>query len=129
MMSARRRYGNVQNAMTRWKDYMVSMGYGYALGTDLPGERRGMIPNAAYYDKHYGRRWNGITVVSDAIGQGEVNATPLQIANLAATIANRGYFITPHVVSKSKAEKSTAFTERSATPWLSENTTSTSLPE
>ena len=100
MMSARRRYGNVQNAMTRWKDYMVSMGYGYALGTDLPGERRGMIPNAAYYDKHYGRRWNGITVVSDAIGQGEVNATPLQIANLAATIANRGYFITPHVVSK-----------------------------
>lgn len=100
MMSARRRYGNVQNAMTRWKDYMVSMGYGYAIGTDLPGERRGMIPNAAYYDKHYGRRWNGITVVSDAIGQGEVNATPLQIANLAATIANRGYFITPHVVSK-----------------------------
>lgn len=100
MMNARRRYGNVQNAMTRWKDYMVSMGYGYKLGIDLPGERRGMIPNAPYYNKHYGRYWNGVTVVSDAIGQGEVNATPLQIANFAATIANRGYYIAPHVVRR-----------------------------
>lgn len=100
MMHARRRYKNVPGAMTRWKDYMVSMGYGYRLGTDLPGERRGMIPNAEYYTRHYGRYWNGVTVVSDAIGQGEVNATPLQIANLAATIANRGYYIAPHVVSR-----------------------------
>ncbi len=102
MMSARRRYGSVQNAMTVWKDYMVSMGYGYKLGIDLPGERRGMIPNAEYYDKHYRKSWNGITVISDAIGQGEVTATPLQIANLAATIANRGYFVTPHVVRKAE---------------------------
>lgn len=99
MMHARRRYGSVQNAMTRWKDFMVSMGYGYKLGVDLPGERRGMIPNAKYYNKHYGKYWNGVTVVSDAIGQGEVNATPLQIANLAATIANRGFYIVPHVVN------------------------------
>ena len=104
MMSARRRYGSIGNAFTRWKDYMVSMGYGYKLGIDLPGERRGMIPNTEYYNKHYGNRWNGITVVSDAIGQGEVSATPLQIANLAATIANRGYFITPHVVSEIEGE-------------------------
>lgn len=100
MMGNRRKYRNVEDAMTRWKDYMVSMGYGYKLGVDMPGERRGMIPNAAYYDKHYRGHWNGVTVISDAIGQGEVNATPLQIANLAATIANRGYFITPHVVSR-----------------------------
>lgn len=98
MMSARAKYGSIQNAMTCWKDYLVAMGFGYKLGVDLPGEVRGMIPNAAYYDKHYRGRWNGITVISDAIGQGEVAATPLQIANLCATIANRGYFYTPHVV-------------------------------
>ena len=100
MMGNRRKYRNIEEAFTHWKDYMVSMGYGYKLGVDMPGERRGMIPNAGYYDKHYRHRWNGVTIISDAIGQGEVNATPLQIANLAATIANRGYFITPHIVSK-----------------------------
>lgn len=102
MMHARGRYGSVGAALTRWKDYMVSMGYGYALGIDLPGERRGMIPNTQYYNKHYGKYWNGVTIVSDAIGQGEINATPLQIANFAATIANRGYFVTPHVVKQVK---------------------------
>lgn len=98
LLSNKRKYGSVQNAMTKWKDYMVAMGYGYKLGVDLPGEKRGMIPNAAYYDKAYKGSWNGLTVISIAIGQGEVTATPLQIANLAATVANRGYFITPHVV-------------------------------
>lgn len=100
MMGNRRKYHNIEEAFTRWKDYMVSMGYGYKLGVDMPGERRGMIPNSEYYDKHYRKHWNGVTVISDAIGQGEVNATPLQIANLAATIANRGYFVTPHVVKQ-----------------------------
>ena len=57
-----------------------------------------MIPNAAFYDKAYRGSWNGLTVSSIAIGQGEVTLTPLQIATLGATIANRGYFITPHVV-------------------------------
>ena len=99
-MLSNRKYGNVQNALTRWKDYMVSMGFGYRLGVDLPGEKRGMIPNAQYYDKNYRGSWNGLTVISIAIGQGEVNLTPLQITNLAATIANRGTYITPHVVKK-----------------------------
>lgn len=98
MLSNKRKYGSVQKAMTVWKDYMVAMGYGYKLGIDLPGEKRGMIPNAQYYDKAYKKSWNGLTVISIAIGQGEVTATPLQIANLAATVANRGYFYTPHVV-------------------------------
>lgn len=98
MFSNRTKYTSVQEAMTRWKDYLVSMGYGYRLGIDLPGERRGMIPNADYYDKAYNKRWNGLTVISISIGQGEVTATPLQIANLAATIANRGYYYIPHVV-------------------------------
>ncbi len=104
MLSNRGKYGSVQNAMTRWKDYMVSMGFGYRLGIDLPGEDRGMIPNAAYYDKAYRKSWNGVTVVSIAIGQGEVGLTPLQIANLGATIANRGYYVTPHVVKEIQGE-------------------------
>lgn len=98
MFGNRKKYSSVQDAMTRWKDYMVSMGFGYKLGIDLPSEARGMIPNAQYYDKAYRGSWSGLTVVSISIGQGEVLLTPLQIANLGATIANRGYYITPHVV-------------------------------
>jgi penicillin-binding protein 2 len=100
MIGARKKYGSVQKAMATWRDYMVSMGFGYPLGVDLPGEKRGMIPNDKYYDKNYRGSWNGLTIISIAIGQGEVTATPLQIANLGATIANRGYFITPHVVKE-----------------------------
>lgn len=92
------KYSSPQEAITVWKDYMVEMGFGYALGVDLPGEKRGMIPNAQYYDKQYGKRWNALTIISNSIGQGEVTLTPLQIANLGATIANRGYYLTPHVV-------------------------------
>lgn len=98
MIGAKKKYGTVQKAMSTWRDYMVSMGFGYTLGVDMPGEKRGMIPNAQYYDKNYRGYWNGLTIISIAIGQGEVTLTPLQIANLCATIANRGYYITPHVV-------------------------------
>lgn len=94
------KYSNIQEAMDTWRDYMVSMGFGYRLGIDLPGEVRGMIPNAKYYDRHLGKYWKATTVVSISIGQGEVTLTPLQIANLGATIANRGEYITPHIVSK-----------------------------
>ena len=100
MFGNRTKYATVQDAMTTWKDYMVSMGFGYKLGIDLPGEKRGMIPNAPYYDKAYKEDWSGLTVISISIGQGEVNLTPLQIANLGATIANRGYYIIPHVVKE-----------------------------
>lgn len=113
MMSNRRRYRNVQEAMNIWRDYMVSMGFGYKLGIDLPGEKRGLIPNASFYDKNYRGSWNGLTVISISIGQGEVNLTPLQIANLGATIANRGYYYVPHVVRKVKGEPlDTLFTRR-----------------
>ena len=104
MIGNRSKYGSVQNAMNTWRDYMVSMGFGYKLGIDLPGEKRGLIPNADFYDKAYKRSWNGLTIISISIGQGEVNATPLQIANLGATIANRGYFYVPHVVRKVQGE-------------------------
>ena len=79
---------------------MVEQGFGYRLGTDLPGEQRGVIPNAQFYDKIYRGSWNGLTVISISIGQGEILATPLQIANLGATIANRGYYIAPHIVKE-----------------------------
>ena len=102
--------------MNRWRDYMVSMGFGYQLGIDLPGEKRGLIPNAEFYDKHYRKSWNGLTIISISIGQGEVNATPLQIANLGATIANRGWFVTPHVVKKIEGEAlDTLYTSRRRT--------------
>lgn len=97
MLGNRKKYARIQDAMETWKDYMVSMGFGYKLGVDLPGEARGMIPNPDYYDKRLGK-WSPLSVISIAIGQGEVTLTPLQIANLGATIANRGYYIIPHVV-------------------------------
>ncbi len=113
MLGAKSKYGTVQNAMNKWRDYMVSMGFGYRLGIDLPGEKRGLIPNAEFYDKAYKGSWNGLTIISISIGQGEVNATPLQIANLGATIANRGWFITPHVVKKIQGEElDTLYTEK-----------------
>lgn len=104
MIGKRSKYGTTQNAMNLWRDYMVSMGFGYKLGIDLPGEKRGLIPNAEFYDNAYKGSWNGLTVISISIGQGEVNLTPLQIANLGATIANRGYYIVPHVVKKVQGE-------------------------
>lgn len=85
----------------KWKNYLVEMGYGYKLGVDLPSESRGFLPNAEYYSKYFrGRNWSGNSIISVSIGQGEVLATPLQIANLCATIANRGYFRTPHIVKE-----------------------------
>ena len=112
-MIGNKKYGSVQNAMNIWRDYMVSMGFGYRLGIDLPGEKRGLIPNAEFYDRAYKGSWNGLTIISISIGQGEVNLTPIQIAKIGATIANRGYYITPHVVKKVEGEKlDTAYTTR-----------------
>lgn len=100
MISNRRKYKSKIEALNTWRDYMVSMGFGYKLGIDLPGEKRGMIPNASYYSDIYQGYWNALTIISISIGQGEVNLTPLQVANLCATIANRGYYYVPHVVRK-----------------------------
>lgn len=101
MVDRRSKYGSSANAFEVWKNHLVSLGYGYRLGVDLPGESRGFIPNAKFYDKVYGEgRWSANTIISVSIGQGEILATPLQIANLCATVANRGYYITPHVVKE-----------------------------
>ncbi len=98
MLDNRRRYPTIQEGFDIWKNHMVSMGYGYRLGVDLPSEARGFIPDNKFYNKYYGNRWTSSTIISIGIGQGEILATPLQICNLAATIANRGYYIVPHVV-------------------------------
>lgn len=101
-----RKGGNRDELFTRWKDYMVSMGYGYPLGVDLPHERRGFIPNAEFYNNSFrGNRWSANSIISISIGQGEILATPLQIANLCATIANRGFFYTPHIVKAVEGEE------------------------
>ncbi|MFZ4456109.1 MAG: penicillin-binding protein 2 [Bacteroidales bacterium] len=99
MLENRTKYPNIQTAFDTWKEYMVKMGFGYKTGIDLPGEKRGLIPNSTFYNKIYGERgWRAVTIISIAIGQGEVLATPVQICNLAATIANKGFYVTPHVV-------------------------------
>ena len=101
MIDKRSKYGSSANAFEIWKKHLVSMGYGYRLGVDLPGEQRGFIPNEEFYNRFYkAGRWSANTIISVSIGQGEILSTPLQIANLGATIANRGWFITPHVVKE-----------------------------
>lgn len=99
LIDDRSKYSSTSEAFKVWKDHMVKMGFGYTLGLDIPGEKRGFIPNSKLYDKLYGEgRWRSSTIISISIGQGEVLTTPLQIANLCALIANKGYYYTPHLV-------------------------------
>ncbi len=92
-------YEKVEDAFNQWRKDIVSFGFGKPLGIDLPSEDGGFIPRSTYYDRYYGNGyWRAHTIISNSIGQGEILTTPLQIANLAAVIANKGYFITPHVV-------------------------------
>ena len=96
--------GSIAESLDKWNEYVKSFGFGKKLGSDFPAELSGFIPNSAYYDKWYGkRRWKATTVISLSIGQGEIGCTPLHMANLCATIANRGYYITPHIIKDSEA--------------------------
>lgn len=93
------RFGSVDSSLRVWNHYMRSFGLGHRLGVDLPSEKPGLLPTPELYDKIYGAgRWNFCTFRSVSIGQGEVNVTPLQIANEMAYLANKGWFITPHMV-------------------------------
>ena len=94
-------YPLIGEAFDHWRQYLVAFGFGNKLGIDLSNELSGNIPTRSYYDRYYGKdRWKALTVISLAIGQGEIGATPLQMANMAAVIANRGSFYIPHVVKK-----------------------------
>jgi len=98
-----KRYDSIQDAFDKWRDYVLSFGFGRKLGSDFPSELGGNIPTSAYYNKIYGRRgWRFQTIISLSIGQGEIGVTPLQIANLCATVANRGWYIIPHIIKDSK---------------------------
>ena len=92
------KYGGVKNAFDVWNEYVYSFGFGHSLDSDLAGELEGFVPTRGNYDRKYRGRWNSLTLVSLSIGQGELGCTPLQMANLAATIANRGYYYTPHIL-------------------------------
>ena len=92
-------YKDTRIGLEKWHHYVQSLGLGKCLGIDLPGEKRGIVPSAAYYDQRYGlHQWKASTIRSLAIGQGELLVTPLQMANLMAILANRGYYYTPHLV-------------------------------
>lgn len=122
LLDNRSRYATVQEAFEHWKNRIVALGYGYRTGIDISGEKRGYIPNSKVYDKIYKQGWNSSTIISISIGQGEVLSTPLQIANLAAIIANRGTWRRPHVVrSISGVELDTAYTNRQQTGIKAEN--------
>ena len=98
-----RKYENIQESFTKWRDYVMSFGFGHKLGSDFPAELGGNIPTSNYYDKIYGKNgWKFTTIISLSIGQGEIGVTPLQIANLSATVANNGYYYIPHIIKESE---------------------------
>jgi penicillin-binding protein 2 len=93
------KYGNAELAYEAWYKYVMEFGFGNRLNSDFTNELKGFIPKSTYYDHYFGKNhWNAFTTISLAIGQGELLITPLQMANMSACIANKGYFITPHVV-------------------------------
>ena len=92
-------YTSEAEALDRWAEYVRSFGFGTKLGSDFPSEVAGFVPVAQTYDRVYGKgAWKALSVISLSIGQGELGCTPLHLANLAATIANRGWYRTPHIV-------------------------------
>ena len=93
------KYPTASQGVDQWNKHVTSFGLGQFLGVDLPTGRKGFVPNGAYYNRVYRTdRWKSPTVISLAIGQGELVVTPIQLANVAAAMANRGYWYTPHVV-------------------------------
>lgn len=95
------KYKHVEDAYQKFYDHAYSFGMGHQLGIDLFGEGPGVLKKSTYFDKIYGRyRWQALTTISMGIGQGELGITPLQMANATVAVANKGYFITPHIVKK-----------------------------
>ena len=96
------KYPNVAAGFNRWKELVESFGFGSKLNTDFHAEQGGTLPSTETYDRIHGKnRWSSLSIISLAIGQGEIGTTPLHLANLAATIANRGHYYTPHIVKGS----------------------------
>lgn len=113
-------YHNPDLGLDLLNSYLYKMGLGHPLGIDFEIEKDGNLPTTKTYDKKYkGRRWRSPTIISNGIGQGEIELTTIQMANLAAIIANRGYFYTPHLVKsyKNKNEEiDPSFTQKNIVP-------------
>jgi penicillin-binding protein 2 len=100
------KYDGIHEAFTNWRDHVMSFNLGHKITIDLPNELSGNIPDTSYYDRYYGKKgWSPLTVISLSIGQGEIETTPLQMANMTAAIANRGTYYIPHVVKKIQGEQ------------------------
>jgi penicillin-binding protein 2 len=94
-----RHFNTTEEAYTKWRDLVLSFGVGIKINVDMPHELRGNVPSVEYYDKFFGKgHWKSSTIISLAIGQGELGITPLQMANVSCIVANRGYYYVPHVV-------------------------------
>jgi penicillin-binding protein 2 len=108
------KYNSTPYAVDVWSNHVKSFGLGQFMGYDLPTGKKGKIPTSKTYKKMYpGWGYSGKTIISNAIGQGEVVMTPIQLANMMATVANEGYYYTPHIIKKIKGEKiDTKFTTR-----------------
>lgn len=112
------KYQDSEIGFDEWYKHISSFGFGKRLGVDLPSEKPGIIPSNSFYDRIYGDlRWKFSTIYSLGIGQGEIGIIPIQMANLAAIIANRGYYYTPHLVKGIGQEKKVPekFTEKHLT--------------
>jgi len=101
------KFPTIYQSFANWKQHLESFGFGHKLGCDLPNELNGFLPDTSYYDRYYHKNgWGSLTLISMAIGQGELGLTPVQMANLAATIANRGYYYIPHVIKEIEGKTS-----------------------
>ena len=106
ILENKHRYEIAKEGFEAWRDYVVSFGFGRKLDSDFLGEGTGNVPTRAYYDKNFHKSWNALTILSLSIGQGELGCTPLQMANLAAIVANRGFYYIPHIVRKIEGQDS-----------------------
>ena len=116
-MIENKKYSGAAEGLDKWREYVKSFGFGRKLESDFPAEKGGTIPTSQYYNRVYGKNgWKFTTVVSLFIGQGEIGATPLQIANLSAIVANRGYYMIPHIIKESEGvELNSQFKEKNYT--------------
>ncbi len=98
-----KKYDEIDQALDKWREYVMSFGFGHKLGSDFPSELGGFIPDSKYYNRYYRKGgWKATTVISLSIGQGEIGCTPLQIANMCSIMANRGYYYIPHLIKDSE---------------------------
>ena len=96
-----RAFPSTELAFDKWRDYVLSFGIGKKINVDMPHELKGNVPTVEYYNKFFGKgRWKSSTIISLAIGQGELGITPLQMANAACIVANKGFYYVPHVVKE-----------------------------